>query len=208
MTRRLLKFSQLMEAPYLMANYDKEAHQMGDDDWKSRHVPDPEYKSMGTMKSGHEVVRTSHSERSGYASYSAVDHTHKVHIKVDGQHREDGTFRVTNLTGHKKSEVKAHDFYHHLLDHFNIQSDNTHSKGGAATWQKLSKMPDVKMKHTNSGNYNADTKAKKIKLDKRNWMNNYHVAKIGHDSKERILDKSNPETKELSHSRFTATKKK
>ncbi len=203
MTRRLRKFSELMEAPYLMANYDKESHQIDDGDHRGKYTPDQGYKHIGTMKSGHEIIKRGDgdSKTDGWASYMAIDHTHKIHVKVDGKH-ENGVFRVNNLTGHKKSEVKAHDFYHHLLDHFPMKSDNTHSRGGAKTWENLSKMPGVKMKHVNSKSSFGDKESeKKIPLDKKNWTNNYHVSRS--DPKD-----EKPDDKELSYSRFIATKKK
>lgn len=183
-----------MEAPYLLTHYDKESHQLKDDDYQSKYHPDHGYKHISTMKSGHDVIKQGlgSPEKPGFASYMAVDHMHKVHIKVDGRH-EGGRFRIHNLTGHQKSKIKAHEFYHHLLKHFSLQSDNTHSKGGAHAWRQLSKMPGVQMKHVNK-------EGKRIKLDKKNWTANYHSVDDNNDGP--------TETKPLSYSRFVATRKK
>lgn len=80
--------------------------------------------------------------------------TKNYHMILQGRHVGD-TFHISYLQGHPQSQVKAHDFYHHLITKhgMKLNSDADQSVGGMKVWHKLSKNPEVSVTHHDiSGN--------------------------------------------------------
>lgn len=84
------------------------------------------------------------------ATYSAIHKkTGEPHMSVTGTFTPSNKkFEISNLQGHPDSTLKAHEFYHHLLlaGHVHeLHSDKTQSPGGKKVWERLRKLPNVKM---------------------------------------------------------------
>ena len=81
--------------------------------------------------------------------YAIHKPTGEVHMKVEGEYTPScKKFQVGCLSGHPDSKLKAHEFYQHLLlaGHVKeLHSDTTQSIGGRKVWNRLRKLPNVKM---------------------------------------------------------------
>lgn len=107
------------------------------------YVSDKSHKLMGKTASGHSVIKVNHP---GYAGtkYMAIDDNNTIHMQVFGKHKGNA-LHIDLLKGHHKSTIKAHEFYRHLLNHFDLVSDSSMSEGGSKTWEHLSKYKDVQV---------------------------------------------------------------
>ena len=115
-----------------------------------------EYKEIGSTGT-HKLYRSLEGTDEEYggstrhAHFLAVDKkTGKPHMKVSGYFdTKKKKLEIHSLKGHPDTTIKAHDFYHHLLlaGHVKeLHSDATQSEGGKKVWQRLSKLPHVKMR--------------------------------------------------------------
>ena len=103
--------------------------------------------------------------------YAKHKDTGKVHMHVDLCNGH-----ACSLHAHKDSEIKAHEFYHHLVTHHGIKlkSDTNQSVGAMKTWKKLSEYPDVKVTHQKFDSTFIDSKTKSKTLPlKKDFKKNY-----------------------------------
>lgn len=82
--------------------------------------------------------------------YAVNKKTNKVDMYVSGlmQGNRKKKFQVSMLKASKKGEIRAHDFYHHLIHagHINsLISDDSQSEGAQKVWKRLSQSPNIKM---------------------------------------------------------------
>ena len=110
-------------------------------------------KKISETDSGHHIL-ASKIRKDGYTDrkFSAYNpKTKKIDMKVTGNFdHETKKFKVDFLSGRPGSTLKAHDFYHHLLDKGHVSelhSSDAQSPGGASVWKKLSEHPGVSMTH-------------------------------------------------------------
>ncbi len=70
--------------------------------------------------------------------------TGRVEQHVDGLKNKAGTFHVARLSGAPSASIKAHDFYHHLIQKHNVAfSSGVQSTGGRNVWNKLQQKRNV-----------------------------------------------------------------
>jgi hypothetical protein len=115
---------------------------------------EPEFSARHVIShtpSKHLVVRQHDTDKSKrIVRYSAYNpRTKKIDMTVNGKeikhpngHR---TLQIKKLAGREGGEIKAHDFYHHLITkHKVILQSDQQSEGGMKVWQRLKKHhPDV-----------------------------------------------------------------
>jgi hypothetical protein len=131
-------------------------------------LPDQKFKSKGSKlisnaPSGHHIYRETspHGGFTGFAAVHPVSKKIEMHVVGSTQKHSNGseTLKVTNLSGSKNSSIKAHELYHHLINHHNmiIHSDNSQSEGGLKTWRRLHKIPGVNVHKWDSGSQTASS---------------------------------------------------
>lgn len=125
--------------------------------------PETRGKKVSAIGKHHDVYKHEKNRHKGESSVSYhVVHrkTGKTHVAVHGteyQHEKGGSALHTHsLAAHKRSTIKAHDVYHHLLKkhHNRLISSSSQSEGGHKTWQRLIKKKGVKT-HAWKPDYNA-----------------------------------------------------
>lgn len=155
----------LLETPWLN-------HELGN--WKEPMVSRYEHafgkgEHISTTPSGHKIYK--HSTRSGSVAFYATDADDKLHmtLETDERYADPRMHEINYVVAHEGNTIKAHDFYHHLITHDNVHlvSDKEHSPGGAKIWEKLSKMPGIKM--TRLG---GDNKERRMRMFG-GWKRNY-----------------------------------
>ena len=124
----------LSEQPYVdsdLSSYKKDLHPAGSVGEK-----------ISTTRSGHDVHRQ---VNYGLTKYSAVKDGDS-HMTVEGRTRGD-EFHVRRTSGAQGGTIKAHELYHHLIDHHGLTmvSDDHHSPGGKKIWEKLGSMDGVRL---------------------------------------------------------------
>lgn len=98
--------------------------------------PHPDEK-MHSSTASHHIYRLS---QPGFTRYVARHkETGQAHVIVQGHERND-VLHIRSTAAHEESTVKAHEVYHHLLNHGKtLASDSKQSEGGRRIWQKLAK---------------------------------------------------------------------
>lgn len=158
----------LKEMPYLLNNWKKKGTDAG--------MPMHSSIKIGEM-GNYNIKHWNNGNTHTYSLYHKG--TGKIHLEMHGRENDSdpGIVQVRGLTGTHELEVKAHDFYHHLIVHhgLTLHSDDTQSEGGMKVWHKLAtEHPDIHVTHV-SGDH-------EIPLDRTNFINNY--TGLGHRSHE------------------------
>ena len=177
----MISFRQFLVEMPTKINWDKEANQ-----WPSNYRPSPGSEKKVFSTKDHHFYKAKAGKDYGNDGYMAVHRkTGNVHMTVSGHH-EGKHFYVNTLIGSKDSTIKAHEFYHHLLNHgLHLHSSNAQSPGGQKTWQRLADKPDVAMKHRGGKegprfikNLLPNRGAKKLDLHKgADWDKNYYAGR-------------------------------
>ena len=83
-------------------------------------------------------------------SYTLHDSKDNISFKAAGN-QNGNKFVVSNLEGTDTAPIKAHEFYHHLIHQqgLHLHSDALQSPGGKKVWERLHKMPGIKMQSLN-----------------------------------------------------------
>lgn len=135
----------------------------------------------------HEIYRWDRpfNNSSNSTEFHAVDKkTGHIHMSVEGMtHNSDKkkAFEVEVLRGGYGNTIKAHEFYHHLINAGHVDSivsDSSHSPGAKKVWHRLSQMPGVKMhvalkKSRLENNRQVISFPKQSEVNK-NWQSNYN----------------------------------
>lgn len=137
----------LAEMPYYTeVEKDHEQNMM---DRKVHSDIDKSWKKISTL-GGHDVHKRTFKEPDGEFSTYRVVHpnTKKVVMELDTEKAHGGE-QVTMIGGARKSPVKAHQLYHHLVTQHGVKlhSDTSQSPGGVHIWKQLHAMPGIKLTH-------------------------------------------------------------
>lgn len=101
---------------------------------------------VGRSEAGHSYFRVHKDDKyKSTVGYFAADSDGKILMRVRGS-QPSSALTVYNVQGLKGSELKAHDFYHHLLKAGHVKkilSDNYLSDGGFHIWKNLARKKDV-----------------------------------------------------------------
>lgn len=156
----MLRFKQLMEMPYLLNNWKKKGDDAG--------LAMPSATKIGEM-GNYDIKHWNHGDIHTYSLYHKD--TGKVHMEIHGREHpyDPNRLRINGLNGTHESEIKAHQFYHHLVIHhgLTLHSDDTQSEGGLKTWHKLStEYPDIRVRHISGDEH-------ELPFDKTNFRKNY-----------------------------------
>lgn len=100
----------------------------------------------------HKVSKLDVYGNDSWANYSLHNPEGKISLTVTGQNRDNGKFLESNVNGFG-NKIPAHEFYHHLITQhdLHIHSDYSHSVGMKKVWEKLHKMPGIKMQAYDMG---------------------------------------------------------
>lgn len=128
-----------------------------------------EYKKISRL-GDYDVYHTPNTGIRDFAAYNLVHRkTKQTHLIVLGHKQPNNGFKVQHLVGSGTSNIKAHQFYHHLITYhgINLQSSDLQSHGGMKTWKSLgTQYSDISMKHIRPD-------GKEIKLNTDDWRKNY-----------------------------------
>jgi len=137
----MLSFKQFItEMPRLLQTYNKDRNRI-------HYSFTDKGNHLATLDSGHEIYKKKVPLGYIFTAHDPSSNTDHIRVLVD----ENKTYhQVEGLEGHPESTIKAHQFYHALLKHGAIKelrSSVLHSIGGKKTWERLSKYPDINIKH-------------------------------------------------------------
>lgn len=108
-------------------------------------------KKIGETSTGHHIYKTKDS-RSGLTTYHAYDPVEKRSTIAVRAKEKNGVLNGLYLAAHPKNNLRAHEFYHHLLKHHvtAIVADSQ-SEGAMRVWSNLSKKRGVKVHGWSNG---------------------------------------------------------
>ena len=142
-------FKEYINETPMINDIDKEPNLTPYDD----HIDDkPKRKFISTLK-GHKVSKLhTYDNSDSWVNYSLHNPEGKISLNVSGQQRGDDKFLISNTNGHG-NKIPAHEFYHHLITNHavHLHSDYSQSEGAKKVWERLHKMPGIKMQAFDMG---------------------------------------------------------
>ena len=156
----------ITEMPVIQPDYNKEKYALNDPVPSHR---DEHTKEISTTSSGHIITHRNVPGEVSHTFEAINPKTGLTQMKMSAN-KIGGILQEFKLAGRAGSDIKAHEFYHHLITHHNMElnSSEMHSK----VWEKLSSMPGVTMTRKKYGQgLRPDKKTKMHTGD--NWKKNY-----------------------------------
>lgn len=141
-----MRFKDLFETPEMMPGYSRE--KMDPRDYSHPVPVQGKWEHVSTSDSGHDFWKFEDDQGHGHKRVSMTatskDGKRDMYVSGDVYGHSPKEFHVGNLEGYHGATMKAHDFYHHIVQHhYDLVSDNVQSWGSRKTWERLANRPGI-----------------------------------------------------------------